>query len=77
MEPLLTPCAADVGCRHRFPAAACITQALRRDRLEHGIFGYAAVRQTLRDRIVARLRTGYDWSIAPGEIVFLPASLPA
>ena len=52
-----------------------VIQALR-ERVEHGVFGYGCDPEELRSVIVDRLRTRYDWRIAPEAIVFLPGVVP-
>ncbi len=58
-----------------FPAAPEIVDAIR-NRLEHPILGYGVARDELRARIVADLQSKYSWTIAPGDIVFLPGVEP-
>ena len=48
-----------------------VVRALR-ERVEHGIFGYAEEPCELRDLIVNRLQRMYGWQVAPEAIVFLP-----
>ena len=62
---------ADVGGRHGFSLARTVIRALR-ERVEHGIFGYAEEPCELRDLIVERLQRLYGWQVAPEAIVFLP-----
>jgi cystathionine beta-lyase len=46
-------------------------------RLSHGILGYTAAPETLREAIVERLARLYRWRIEPGWIVFIPGVVPA
>jgi cystathionine beta-lyase len=48
-----------------------VVKALR-DRVEHGIFGYAGEPPELRRILVDRLQRRFGWSIKPDWIVFLP-----
>ena len=48
-----------------------VIRALR-ERVEHGIFGYAEEPCELRDLIVERLERTYGWRVAPEAVVFLP-----
>ncbi|NMB55800.1 MAG: putative C-S lyase [Leptolinea sp.] len=54
-----------------FAAPAPVIQALR-DRVEHGIFGYAGDPLELRKVIVDRFAERYQWTIKPEDIVFTP-----
>ena len=45
-------------------------------RVEHGVFGYSAPPEELRQAIVERLARRYGWSVDPGWIVFLPGVVP-
>ena len=53
-----------------------ILQALH-ERVEHGIFGYAAVPEGLPQILVTRMREKYRWEIDPSWIVWLPGVVPA
>jgi cystathionine beta-lyase len=46
------------------------------ERLAHGILGYTAAPEALREAIVERLGRLYGWCIAPEWIVFLPGVVP-
>lgn len=59
-----------------FPIAKPITDALRK-RTEHEIYGYAFVRDSLLQAIVARMQKKYNWKIEPEWIVFTPGVVPA
>jgi len=48
-----------------------VVRALR-DRVEHGIFGYASEPPELRGILVDRLKRRFGWSIEPESIVFIP-----
>jgi cystathionine beta-lyase len=58
-----------------FAVAPEIVAALQ-ERLAHPVFGYAAAGDRLRERIVTYCRAHYEWSIAAGDIVFLPGVEP-
>jgi cystathionine beta-lyase len=58
-----------------FAVAPSITDALCR-RLEQPVFGYGAATNELRDVIVARMHSLYQWTISPDDIVFLPGIEP-
>jgi len=45
-------------------------------RVEHGIFGYTAPPEELREAIVERMAKRYGWRIEPSWIVFLPGVVP-
>ena len=53
-----------------------ILEALH-ERVEHGIFGYAAVPEGLAQILVTRMREKYRWEIDPSWIVWLPGVVPA
>ena len=42
------------------------------ERVDHGVFGYGFNSPRLRDILVERMASRYDWSITAGEIEFLP-----
>jgi len=48
-----------------------VLEALRA-RTEHGAFGYPDAPRELREVLVDRLRSRFDWRVAPDAIVFLP-----
>jgi len=54
-----------------FRCADPVVSALR-DRVEHGIYGYAGEPPELRGILVDRLQRRFGWSIEPDWIVFLP-----
>ncbi|MFF2327125.1 MULTISPECIES: MalY/PatB family protein [unclassified Streptomyces] len=58
-----------------FPVAPEIIDAVR-ERLEHPVLGYGVPRDELREQIVADMRTKYDWTVSPEDIVFLPGVEP-
>jgi cystathionine beta-lyase len=45
-------------------------------RVAHGVFGYTAPPQALREAIVERMARRYGWRIEPSWIVFLPGVVP-
>jgi len=45
-------------------------------RLQHGVFGYTAPPEELRQAIVERLARRYGWHVDPAWIVFLPGVVP-
>jgi len=45
-------------------------------RVAHGVFGYSAPPEALRQAIVERMQRLYGWTIEPGWIVFLPGVVP-
>jgi cystathionine beta-lyase len=47
-------------------------QRALRERVEHGVFGYAHDSAELREVIVARMAERYGWRIAADDILFLP-----
>jgi bifunctional pyridoxal-dependent enzyme with beta-cystathionase and maltose regulon repressor activities len=47
-----------------------------RARLEHGVLGYTAPPEELREQIAARMWRLHRWRIEPGWIVFLPGVVP-
>ena len=58
-----------------FRAPTAVLAALRA-RVEHGVFGYSAPPDALRQAIVERLARRYDWTVDPAWIVFLPGVVP-
>jgi cystathionine beta-lyase len=54
-----------------FRSAEPIVQALR-DRVEHGIFGYAQPPKKLHETVVAWCARQYGWTIQPDDVIFLP-----
>ena len=58
-----------------FRAPPCVLEAFAR-RIEHGIFGYSAPPEALREAIVERCAQRYGWRIDPSWIVFLPGVVP-
>jgi putative C-S lyase len=51
-------------------------RAAMRARVEHGVFGYSAPPEALRQAIVERLARRYGWTVDPAWIVFLPGVVP-
>ncbi|MBY6185213.1 PatB family C-S lyase [Marinobacter hydrocarbonoclasticus] len=58
-----------------FAVAAPIQQAIEA-RARHGVFGYAAVPQSLLDAAIAWLAARWDWQVSRAELVALPAVVP-
>ncbi len=54
-----------------FAAPVPVIQALK-ERVEHGVFGYAGDPKELRKVIVSRFDELYQWAIKPDDIVFTP-----
>jgi cysteine-S-conjugate beta-lyase len=54
-----------------FMSPPAILEALHK-RVEHGVFGYAAPSEELRQVVVERMDKLYQWKIQPEDIVFLP-----
>lgn len=47
------------------------------ERAKHGVFGYTIDPPKLKEAIVARMKTLYDWDITPDDIVFSPGMVTA
>jgi len=58
-----------------FRAPPAVLDALSA-RVAHGVLGYTAPPQALRDAIVERLQRLYGWHVQPDWIVFLPGVVP-
>jgi putative C-S lyase len=58
-----------------FRAPDCVLEAMAA-RLRHGVLGYTAPPQELREAIAARMARLYRWRIEPDWIVFLPGVVP-
>jgi putative C-S lyase len=58
-----------------FRAPPAVLEALSR-RVEHGVLGYTAPPEALRETIVARLERLYRWRVDPSWIVFIPGVVP-
>ncbi len=58
-----------------FRAPPAVLKALS-ERIEHGVLGYTAPPDELREAIVERLQRLYRWHIEPDWIVFLPGVVP-
>ncbi len=58
-----------------FRAPDCVLDAMAA-RLKHGVLGYTASPQALREAIAARMQRLYRWRIEPDWIVFLPGVVP-
>ena len=46
------------------------------ERVEHGVFGYSEVPESLTESIVNHLQQTYDWKIQPGWLCWLSAVMP-
>jgi cysteine-S-conjugate beta-lyase len=53
-----------------------VIRALRA-RVEHGCFGYGTEPAELREIVVSRLKTLYDWTVQPEDLIFLPGVVTA
>ena len=58
-----------------FQVPAAVLDAMRA-RLAHGVLGYSAAPNELREVIAARMQDRHGWRIEPGWIVFLPGVVP-
>jgi putative C-S lyase len=58
-----------------FRAPPEVLAALER-RVAHGVLGYTAAPQALREAVVERMARRYGWRIEPAWIVFLPGVVP-
>ena len=58
-----------------FRAPDCVLEALGA-RLRHGVLGYTAPPQALREAIVSRMQRLYGWRIEADWIAFLPGVVP-
>lgn len=54
-----------------FKAPAAITDVMK-ERVEHGFFGYTMCPDELREVLVARLKTHYNWDVKPEWLLFNP-----
>lgn len=54
-----------------FTSPPAVIEALQR-RVAHGVFGYALESKELKELVVERMDTLYDWRITPGDIVLVP-----
>ncbi|MGQ9491505.1 MAG: MalY/PatB family protein [Anaerolineae bacterium] len=54
-----------------FPAPEPVLRALR-ERIDHGIFGYAAEPPALRETLCAWLWRRFNWQVDPAAFVFIP-----
>lgn len=66
-EDVLPMWVADMDFRSPEP----VLQALR-ERVDHGVFGYAMDAPELRQVLCDRMASRYQWEIEPSDIVFLP-----
>ncbi|WP_439597743.1 MalY/PatB family protein [Falsiroseomonas sp.] len=53
------------------PIAAALAE-----RLQHPVFGYAAVPDRVRQVIADRMATRYGWAVSPEDVVLLPGVVP-
>ena len=58
-----------------FAAPLAVTDALRA-RVEHGVYGYARVPESLLEAIQGHLFTRYGWRIEPEWVLALPGAVP-
>ena len=58
-----------------FRAPPAVLEALAA-RVAHGVFGYTAPPEALREAIVERMQQRYGWQVQPSWIVFLPGVVP-
>jgi putative C-S lyase len=58
-----------------FRAPPSVLEALE-ERVRHGVFGYTAPPDELREAIVGRMLERYAWRVDPQWIVFLPGVVP-
>ncbi|MCC5888735.1 MAG: PatB family C-S lyase [Gammaproteobacteria bacterium] len=58
-----------------FPSPPEVIAALH-DRVEHGIFGYTNVSDTLREQVIEHLARDYGWSVQPDWLLWLPGVVP-
>ena len=58
-----------------FPSPPAVIEALKA-RVEHGIFGYTNVPDTLREQIIEHLARDYGWAVQPDWLLWLPGVVP-
>ena len=58
-----------------FASPPAVTEALRA-RVEHGVYGYARVPESLVEAIRTHLLDSHGWPIEPEWLVFLPGAVP-
>lgn len=58
-----------------FRAPPAVLAAIAR-RAAHGVFGYSAPPQALRDAVVERMRSLYRWRVEPDWVVFVSGVVP-
>ena len=54
-----------------FQSPAAVVEALQ-NRVQHGVFGYTEASAALKNTLVARMKTFYNWDIQPDDLVFFP-----
>lgn len=59
-----------------FESPQPVIDALR-ERVEHGVFGYAMPSDDFRNIICERMQRLYNWTVKPQEIIFFPGIVPA
>ncbi|CAM3964740.1 MalY/PatB family protein [Geobacillus stearothermophilus] len=59
-----------------FPAPPEVQEALQR-RVEHGVFGYTVIPDSLKEAVCQWLERRHDWTIDPSWLVFAPGVVPA
>jgi cystathionine beta-lyase len=58
-----------------FVSPSPVIEALHR-RIDHGVFGYGAVSQTLTATVIDHLQRSFHWQVEPKWIVWLPGVVP-
>lgn len=58
-----------------FPSPSAVIDALHA-RVDHGIFGYTNVSDTLREQVIDHLARDYGWSVQPDWLLWLPGVVP-
>lgn len=58
-----------------FVSPPAVIEAIKA-RADHGIFGYSKDHPELRETIVERMQTLYNWTIKPEHIAFIPGLVP-
>ena len=58
------------------PSPPAVVAALKA-RAAHGVYGYTHLPDSLVAALLAHLRDGYGWTVAPEALVFLPGVVPA
>ncbi len=58
-----------------FPSPPAVIAALHA-RIDHGIFGYTNVSDSLRQQVIEQMARDYDWQVAPEWLLWLPGVVP-